>query len=116
MFERFCADEVDHVRQSVSLSLPVLCGRIDSSDYRRVFAVKAVQALADSGDDVRFAALEILGEIIFIFEKDPRGPPIELLKLYLDHGDDESYEQESDWDVVASYNVGVQDADVIAQG
>jgi len=85
------SDEVDHIRQSVCLSLPALCRRIESPDYRRSFAIKAVIVLTESGEDVRCAALEMLGEVIYIFEKDPR--------------DDVARDEETDWDVVASFNV-----------
>ena len=84
IFESFASDEVPSVRQSLCISLPAMCRRIDSIDYRRHFAVKMMTQLCSSGEMVRGAALEVLGEIIWVFDKDPRGPPIELLKLYLD--------------------------------
>jgi serine/threonine-protein phosphatase 4 regulatory subunit 1 len=99
------SDEVDHIRQSVCLSLPALCRRIESPDYRRSFAIKAVIVLTESGEDVRCAALEMLGEVIYIFEKDPRGPPFELLRVYMEDRDDVARDEETDWDVVASFNV-----------
>ncbi len=99
------SDEDDQVRQSVCLSLPSLCRRIGSSDYRRSFAVKAVKALTEGDDDVRCAALEMLGEAIHIFEKDSGGPPIELLEIYLDDRIGHNSRGESDWDVIAMFNV-----------
>ena len=105
LFEQFMTDEFDLVRQSVCLSLPALCRRIESPDYRRYFAVKAVKALTESGEDVRCAALEILGEVIYIFKEDPRGPPIELLNTYMEDRRVEAIGEETDWDVVASFNV-----------
>lgn len=99
-------DPTAHVRQSVCLSLPAICKRIEASDYRREFAVKAVTALAQSGDDVRCAVLEMLGEIIYVFDDDPNGPPTELLQVYME--DTAGHEAiDGDWDVVAAFNVSL---------
>jgi len=97
-------DPTAHVRQSVCLSLPAICKRIESSDYRRDFAVKAVTVLAQSGDDVRCAILEMLGEIIYVFDKDEGGPPLELLQVYMEDVNGHSA-VDGDWDVVAAFNV-----------
>ncbi|KAK4685530.1 serine/threonine-protein phosphatase 4 regulatory subunit 1, partial [Tremellales sp. Uapishka_1] len=103
--EQFITDEVDHVRQSACLSLPALCRRIDSSDNRREFAVNAVSILVNGSEDVRCAALEMLGEVIYIFHDDPMGPPQELLDMYMDDSDEREVEgPDSDWDLVASFN------------
>ena len=47
----------------------------------------------------------MLGEVIYIFEKDPRGPPVEVLQVYMDDADHLGVVGETDWDMVASYNV-----------
>ncbi|WWD18112.1 hypothetical protein CI109_102561 [Kwoniella shandongensis] len=104
LFEYFCEDENDHVKQSACLSLPALCRRIESLDYRRSFAIKAVQTLTACTEDVRCAALEMLGEVIHIFHEDPRGPPPELLDVYTDDSEVMDGERDSDWDVVAMFN------------
>ncbi|WVR05685.1 hypothetical protein IAU60_002708 [Kwoniella sp. DSM 27419] len=105
LFEAFCEDENEHVRQSACLSLPPLCKRIESADYRRSFAVKAVQTLISGSEDVRCAALEMLGEVIHIFHGDSRGPPEELLDVYTDDAEVGEHERDSDWDVVAIFNL-----------
>lgn len=80
-----------------------MCKRIEAVDYRRQFAVKAVSSLAQSGDNVRCAVLEMLGEIIHVFHDEPEGPPPELLEVYTaDYGD---FGLDGDWDVVAAFNV-----------
>ncbi|KAK8865709.1 hypothetical protein IAR55_000854 [Kwoniella newhampshirensis] len=104
LFEYFCEDENDHVKQSACLSLPALCRRIESLDYRRTFAIKAVQTLSACTEDVRCAALEMLGEVIHIFHDDPRGPPTELLDIYTDDSEVREGERDSDWDVVTMFN------------
>lgn len=106
LFELFISDEINHVRQSACVALPALCRRIDSSEYRRDFAVRSVLILVDSGPDVKCAVLEMMGEIIYVFDKDPDGPPDELLQVYMDdEGEVMPGEQDSDWDIVASFNV-----------
>ncbi|WVQ97218.1 hypothetical protein IAU59_004328 [Kwoniella sp. CBS 9459] len=104
LFEQFCQDENDHVKQSATLSLPALCKRVESLDYRRAFAINAVQTLTNGTEDVRCAALEMLGEVIHIFHDDPRGPPAELLEVYTDDTEVRDGERDSDWDVVAIFN------------
>ncbi|WVF70859.1 hypothetical protein IAT40_005653 [Kwoniella sp. CBS 6097] len=104
LFEQFCQDENDHVKQSACLSLPALCKRIESQDYRRSFAINAVQTLMNGNEDVRCAALEMLGEVIHIFYDDARGPPAELLEVYTDDSEVREGERDSDWDVVAIFN------------
>ena len=104
LFETLMLDDVDHVRQSICVALPTLCKRIDSPDYRRSFAVKAVKILTESGEDVRFAALEVLGDVIYSFIDDSRGPPAELLEIYT-ADTMETEDEDGLWDVVASFNV-----------
>jgi serine/threonine-protein phosphatase 4 regulatory subunit 1 len=108
LFEQLADDEYPQVRQSACLSLPAICRRIESPDYRRTFATKALRTLIadspDGDDDVRCAALEVLGELIYVFHDDPRGPPAELLVAYLD-ADGVGKGLGEDWDVVASFNV-----------
>lgn len=83
LFENFVADESEPVRQSACLCLPALCKRIRSSSDRRSYAVRAVFALISSGDLVQFTVLEILGEVIHMFEADGEGPPEELVDIFL---------------------------------
>jgi serine/threonine-protein phosphatase 4 regulatory subunit 1 len=98
-------DPTPHVRQSLCLALPVFCKRIDDRAYRREFAVKAVQALCSyPEDEVKCAILEMLGEVIYVFDDDPEGPPLELLNAYMDDIPG-SLSVDGDWDVVAAFNV-----------
>lgn len=83
LFENFVADDSEPVRQSACLCLPAICKRIRSPSDRRSYAVRAVHALISSGDLVQFTVLEILGEVIHMFEEDGGGPPEELLDIYL---------------------------------
>jgi serine/threonine-protein phosphatase 4 regulatory subunit 1 len=66
--------------------------------------VRAVSTLAGSGDDVRCAVLEMLGEIIYVFDRDESGPPLELLAVYMDDVDGHPG-RDADWDVIAAFNV-----------
>lgn len=98
-------DPTDHVRQSICLSLPAIAKRIEDKTYRREFTVRAVQTLASSGDDVRCAILEMLGEVIYVFDDDPDGPPVDLLEVYMDDMIGDQPIIDGDWDVVAAFNV-----------
>lgn len=105
LFEQLCNDQYDQVRQSVCMAVPALCKRIESLDYRREFAIKSIQALTSASEDVRMSALEMLGETIYIFHEDPRGPPKELLDIYLDDSEVGDGITDSDWDTIAMFNV-----------
>lgn len=100
-------DPTDHVRQSVCLSLPAITKRIEEQDYRREFSVKAVNTLFQSGEDVRCAILEMLGEVIYVFDDDPDGPPPELLEVYTQDVTNQPI-NDGDWDVIAAFNVSSQ--------
>lgn len=97
-------DEVSQVRQSTTCALAPLAKRIESQDYRRTFAVKSFRTLVSQPDEVRCAALEVLGELIYVFHDDERGPPPELIEWYLDEHDIGRI-LDADWEVVASFNV-----------
>ncbi|KIR74661.1 hypothetical protein I310_00935 [Cryptococcus deuterogattii CA1014] len=105
LFEQLCDDVYDQVRQSVCMALPALSKRIESLDYRREFAIKSIQTLTSASEDVRMSALEMLGEMIYIFHEDPRGPPQELLDIYLDDSEVEDGTTDSDWDTIAIFNI-----------
>lgn len=105
VFELYANDEDDQVRQAACVCLPPLCKRIPHDASRRDFAVNAMVTFMSSSDNVRYAALEVLGEVIYAFDNDPEGPPMELITVFCD--DSESEGRDSDWDIVASYNVSV---------
>jgi serine/threonine-protein phosphatase 4 regulatory subunit 1 len=103
LFDHLANDETEHVRQSICLSLPALCRRIETPEVKKEFAVRAVIALSASGEDVKCALLEMMGEVIHSFESDAMGPPIELLKVYME--DQGMQGPDADYDIVASFNV-----------
>lgn len=65
-----------------------------------------MHALTTFNADVRCAALEALGELIYVFGDDPEGPPAELLQLFMDE-EDLQRGFSDDWDTVASFNVSL---------
>jgi serine/threonine-protein phosphatase 4 regulatory subunit 1 len=75
-------DETESVRQSACLCLPALSKRIEDRDDRRSYTVRAFEALLMSGDLVEYTLLEIIGEIIHLFQEDPDGPPEALLEVF----------------------------------
>ncbi|GMK60040.1 hypothetical protein CspeluHIS016_0902570 [Cutaneotrichosporon spelunceum] len=102
VFELYANDENSQVRQAACVCLAPLCKRIPQDSSRRHFAVQAMATFMASDDNVRYAALEVLGEVIYTFHLDPEGPPAELIIIFCD--DRESKGKDCDWDVVASYN------------
>jgi hypothetical protein len=57
-----------------------------------IFGVSKEQfkQLAAGIDDVRCAVLEMLGEVIYVFNDDPLGPPPELLRVFCEDIEPES--------------------------
>jgi len=52
--------------------------------------------------------MEVLGELIYAFHDDPLGPPAELVVIYKDDSDEEEvFEGDCDWDIIAAYNVSL---------
>lgn len=102
VFNAFARDDDQQVRQSACVCMPALCKRIQDPTARRDFATSTITVFMESGDEVRSAALEVLGEVIYAFSDDPLGPPPRLLEVYLD--DREATGEDSGWDMLASYN------------
>lgn len=102
VFNLFVNDTDDNVRQSACVTLPALCKRIIDNSERRTFAVETVAILMSSTEEVQFALLEVLGEVIYTFVEDPQGPPTQLLEAYCD--DSKSTGNDCEWDMLASYN------------
>ncbi|GAA5861784.1 hypothetical protein JCM1840_005268 [Sporobolomyces johnsonii] len=79
----YSRDQLWHVRRAAVLALPSLCARLP----RSVLRSKAIDAIAHFGGDdnrnVRSGALEICGELIYLFYEDPEGVPEELLAFFL---------------------------------
>ncbi|KAL1410894.1 hypothetical protein Q8F55_001837 [Vanrija albida] len=102
VFNEFARDEDQQVRQSACVCMPALCKRIPDTTARRAFATSTITVFMESSDEVRSAALEVLGEVIYAFSDDPLGPPPRLLEVYLDDG--EASGEDGGWDLLASYN------------
>lgn len=106
MFDTFVHDQVELVRQAVAVALPALVKRIESLEDRRSVAVDGLKSLYSAGDGCRFAAMEVLGELIYAFHDDPLGPPVEIVDIYKDDSnEDEVFTGDCDWDIIAAYNV-----------
>ncbi|THH05452.1 hypothetical protein EW145_g4780 [Phellinidium pouzarii] len=83
LFEFFCEDSVWNVRQSILFALPAVLSRLPS-EMRRRQALRTILKLAgDPASQVRTGVLEVLGETIYSFSGDPRGPPEEIVKLFI---------------------------------
>lgn len=104
VFHLFAEDEDDQVRQSACACLPRLCKRIRNVAQRREFAVSSVLTFLKDNENTRYAMLEALGEVIYSFIEDPKGPPPELIDVFCDDRDSEGV-VDGDWDVIASFNV-----------
>lgn len=65
------------------LAVPSICARLPRATLRTV-AVRAVSLFAEDEDrNVRSGALEICGELIYLFHEDPDGVPDEALRFFL---------------------------------
>ncbi len=77
---------------------------------KRDYVVEAYTNLVYSGDLVQYTSLEILGEIIHLFQDDPEGTPVDLLEVFLS--------QASEHEEVTSFTTAVpgeQDPHVYSQ-
>ncbi|KAK4048915.1 hypothetical protein OIV83_004471 [Microbotryomycetes sp. JL201] len=79
----FAADSVWHVRRAACLTLPAICKRLS----RALLRPRATEMLknfnGDSARQVRSGALEVCGELIYIFHEDPDGVPDDILSIFL---------------------------------
>lgn len=92
-FERFCRDRIWHVRQAACLSLPNLFAQVQDSEVKRVKVVETMRLfVSDVSHNVRVAALDIIGEMIYLFFEDPMGVPLELVRHFMG----EPYDLEED--------------------
>ena len=72
-----------HVRQAACFSIPVILGRLDEN-VRREKTLTFMRALVnDVSRHLRIAALEIIGEVIYMFHDTEAGVPEELLRFFL---------------------------------
>ncbi|GAA5934091.1 uncharacterized protein JCM15063_000552 [Sporobolomyces koalae] len=79
----FCQDPLWHVRRAAVLALPAVCKPLPRDSLHKK-AVEAIRRFStDESRNVRSGALEIAGELIYLFHEDPAGVPDELLSFFL---------------------------------
>ncbi|PWN17967.1 ARM repeat-containing protein [Microstroma glucosiphilum] len=82
-FDIFCEDKIWHVRQAACSSLPAIFKKI-TGDLRRRRVVALLRAFSnDVSRNVRTAALEVIGEAIYLFHGEEEGVPEELVRFFL---------------------------------
>lgn len=72
-----------HVRRAAVLALPSLCKCLPRPSLRSQAVKAIVQFGADDNRNVRSGALEVCGELVYLFHEDPDGVPDELLAFFL---------------------------------
>ncbi|KAI5122084.1 hypothetical protein M0805_006066 [Coniferiporia weirii] len=83
LFESFCEDSAWNVRQSVLFALPAVLSRLPF-ESRRTRALHTILKLSvDPEPQVRTGVLEVLGEVIYSFDEDDKGPPDEIVRLFI---------------------------------
>lgn len=78
-----------HVRHSSLFALPAMLSRLTPA-LRYSLALSTVVPLSlDESPAVRSGVLEALGEVLYSFYRDERGPPNELISLFLGRQEDQ---------------------------
>lgn len=95
-YDQFCEDKNWHVRQAAVSSLPAIYQRVDRHKRRDRVVSHLRSFVTDVSRHVRTTALEIIGETIFLFEKDDQGVPPELLRFFLGEPFDETQPSSGD--------------------
>lgn len=94
VFSRLCQDTIWHVRQAACLSAPNLFAQVVDRYERRNQLMEVMSGFVnDVSRNVRVAALDIIGEVIYLFHDDPEGVPDQLIRHFLGQpwdGKDES--------------------------
>lgn len=115
-FMECCKDKIWHVRQAACLSLPNMYSRVDA-ETRRMNVVPTMRAFVlDVSRNVRAAALETIGEVIYLFYNDPQGVPEPLLRHYLGEPFDGQEEEDDDAQMEDDSSSIDQDADSWSNG
>lgn len=87
LFDVFAVDLSPHVRQAACLALPALARRLQPHSFRQERALAAIDAFFhDEMLEIHATALEVLGELIYVFHDDPDGPPDALIEHFLGSG------------------------------
>ncbi|CAO1629084.1 unnamed protein product [Parajaminaea phylloscopi] len=82
-YVKLSQDKIWHVRQAAVASLPTIFENVQGQ-RRRASVVDLMRSfIGDVSRAVRLAALEIIGQTIYLFEKDEAGVPQELLRFFL---------------------------------
>lgn len=79
----FAHDPMWHVRRAACLALPSICKRLSPALLRSTVLSNLAFFSQDVARNVRSGALEILGEMIWLFEGDEQGVPPEVVRLFL---------------------------------
>jgi len=94
IFENFCKDRIWHVRQAACLSLPNLFAQVYDREVKRSKVVEIMRIfVGDVSRNVRVAALDIIGELIYLFHEDVDGVPPELVRHFLGESFDSKTEE-----------------------
>lgn len=79
----FARDTLWHVRRAACLALPAVCKRLPLPLLRATVVSNIQFFAADAARSVRSGALEVCGELIYLFHADPEGVPPEVLAFFL---------------------------------
>ncbi|KAF8557242.1 ARM repeat-containing protein, partial [Imleria badia] len=88
LFETLRKDAIWHVRHSSLFALPAVLSRLTPALRRSVALSTIVPLSQDEFPALRSGVLEALGEVLYSFHADERGPPDELLSLFLGRQED----------------------------
>jgi hypothetical protein len=84
LFTNLCNDQIWHVRQAACLSTPNMLSQIPDRALRRSKVLELMDVFVnDVSRNVRVAALDIIGEVIYLFHQDQDGVPAKLLRHFL---------------------------------
>ncbi len=72
-----------HVRQAACFSIPAILGKLDEKLRREQTLVFMRALVNDVSRQLRIAALEIIGEVIYMFHETEAGVPEELVRFFL---------------------------------
>lgn len=82
-FEGLADDKIWHVRQATCSSLPALFKQVKGPVRREKVVMLMRKFSSDVSQNVRTACLEIIGEVIYLFDGEEQGVPEELVRYFL---------------------------------
>ncbi|BGP21075.1 hypothetical protein JCM10213_007593 [Rhodosporidiobolus nylandii] len=83
LWDAFSADSHWHVRRAAVLALPPILKLLRPAALRSLASKAIALFAADDNRNVRSGALEICGELIYLFHENPDGVPSEVLSFFL---------------------------------